>query len=115
MNEPDVPQEVVSRLLRYLSYPTEWAQGGLYPQELARVQLAEVLDDLGIGREAFASLPGDFVNDVGSEHFRAAAILYWLRRPRTPEINNALKVALQSDPDKPMGRAFLRELENQIP
>ena len=107
--------ELIERLLKYLRYPDEWSLPGLYPEEIAVLQLEEVLRELGVSREAFASLPPDHFMELGSEHFRTATILYWVRRPRAPEITAALKSALRSDPHKPMAKSFLRELEGQAP
>jgi len=113
-NEPvEITAEATCRLLQYLSYPSEWSQNELYATELARVQLMEVLKHLHLDQAAFERLPRDNIYGAGSEHFRAAAILYWLRRRRSPEITAALKGALSNDPDKSMARAFLRELDRQ--
>jgi hypothetical protein len=109
----ELTPEASAKLLKYLEYPDEWSVAGLYPEEVARLQLAEVLSDLGLTREEFLSLPPDRVRESGSEHFRTAAISYWLGRSRTPAIAAALKAALLRDPHGPMARSFLRELENQ--
>lgn len=111
----DLSQETKSRLLHYLSYPKTWLESGLYPEDVARLQLKEVLEHLHLDRGAFERLPDDNRYGPGSEHFRAAAIIYWLRRSRPSEITAALKTALANDPDKPMARAFLRELASQNP
>jgi hypothetical protein len=114
MDEPfNLTRDSIARLLRYLDYPEQWSLEGLYPEELARIQLAEILRKLGITGDVFVQLPPDRSYGPGSEHFRAAAISYWLRRPRSPEVTNALKAALRSDPDRPMANAFFRELEGQ--
>lgn len=111
----ELTPEARARLLTYFHYPAEWSFEGLYPEAVARLQLAEVLSELGISRDAFVSLPPEHSREWGSEHFRTAAILFWLRQPRTPEMTAALKAALRSDSNKPMARAFLRELENETP
>lgn len=111
----ELTQATRSRLLHYLSYPSEWLQSGLYPEDIARVQLKEVLEHLHLDQVVFERLPDDRSYGSGSEHFRAAAILYWLRRSRSSEVTAVLKAALANDPDKPMARAFLRELETQNP
>lgn len=103
------------RLLHYLGYPCEWLHSGLYPEDVARLQLKEVLEELHLDQGTFERLPDDRRYGSGSEHFRAAAIIYWLRRSRSMEVTAALKAALASDPDKPMARAFLRELEREKP
>lgn len=102
------------RLLKYLGYPPEWSEHGLLPDEIAHLQLREVLDRLGVDEAAFAELPDELSYGGGNEHFRSATILYWLQRPRSSVVTSALRDVISKDPDKPMSLAFLRNLDNKV-
>jgi hypothetical protein len=87
----------------------------MYPSEIANRQLEMVLQKLGCSVEEFLSNPAVITLGLGSEHFRAAVISYWLSRRRTTQETENLKYLLALDPDKPMARAYLRELSSAAP
>jgi hypothetical protein len=106
-------EEVRIRLARFLEYPKGWLEQDLLPDELLCTQAAEVLRELALDEESFLALPSDKTYGPGSEHFRAAAVMYWLKRERTRSITAALESAIAADPDKPMSRWLLKELSSQ--
>jgi hypothetical protein len=105
-------QFVELRLLQYLEFPNAWGELGMYPAELANLQLEAVLRKLGCGVEEFLLLPSGSTIGLGSEHFRAAAISHWLSRRRTAKETENLKHLLSLEPDEPMARAYLRQLRS---
>jgi hypothetical protein len=108
-------QFVEQRLLQYLEFPNAWGELGMYPAELANLQLEAVLRRLGCGVEEFLLLPSGSTMGSGSEHFRAAAISHWLARRRTSQETENLKRLLSLDPDEPMARAYLRQIASSPP
>jgi len=82
----------------------------MYPESMAAMQLEEVLHRLRIDLPGFLILPSTTTLPDGAEHFRAAAIAYWLKQERTSEQTEKLCRLIALDPDAPMARAFMREL-----
>ena len=82
--------------LHLLHFPDEWDALGMYPQELAELQ---------IGRYE----PG---HEQGSAHDRNGAFHWWLRRgPTRAQVANLRRLA-ELDPDPLLGRDMLLYLDD---
>ena len=99
------------RLLRFLEFPQGWNSGEMYPETFFELQFSSVLEERGISEHEFMSIPEAETYGLGSEHFRAAVILHWLRKDRSIYETACLRDLLLSDPDQPMAKAFLKELD----
>jgi hypothetical protein len=88
------------RLLNILKFPSAWIEYDLYPEDLLILQINELkLDNVG-----------NVVVPRDTEHFRYAAFAWWLNRNPSFEVLDKLEQLAILDPDIPMGRAIVREI-----
>jgi len=81
-----------------MRFPIEWDTLGMYPQELAKLQI-ELYE------------PG---HEQGSEHDRNGAFHWWLRQgPARRQVENLRRLA-ELDPDRLLGQDMLRYLDDPM-
>lgn len=101
------------RLLQCLGFPLAWQQMKMYPRIFFQLQLEAVLQELGCDAAGLLIAPKSDHFRIKGSHFRAAVVNYWLSKNRTEEETKNLHLLLAMEPDKPMGKAYLRELKSQ--
>jgi len=82
--------------LKLMRFPAEWDTLGMYPQELARIQI-----------ERYE--PG---HERGSEHDRNGAFHWWLRQGPTKRQAECLRRLAELDPDPLLRQDMLRYLDD---
>lgn len=89
-----------SELSILLEFPPEWERHDFYLDAIFRVQHKEIVKEEGV------------IKPFDTEHFRYSAFLWWLNNYKSDEELNILEELAISDPDKPMGRAIVRDIES---
>lgn len=85
-----------NEFLKLMHFPAEWDKLGMYPQEVAQIQIEHYR-------------PGD---ERAPEHYRNGAFHWWLRRgPTRRQVENLRQLA-KLDPDHFLGQDMIGYLDD---